>query len=102
VAARALELARHHGEHGYEAMALRTAGATALARGDAAGEDTLRAVLIQAQHLGMQPLLVECHLAVAAARARAGDTDTAATHRAAATTIIDAIGMRPPPPSFGV
>jgi DNA-binding NtrC family response regulator/tetratricopeptide (TPR) repeat protein len=101
-AERALELARHHGERGYEAMALRVAGATALARGDVAGEDTLRTALARAQELGMQPLLVECHLGLAAARTRAGDATAAAAHRAAAATIIDAIGMRPPLPSSGL
>ncbi len=91
---RALALARHHGEHGCEALALRISGAAALARGDAAGQSTLAAALAQAERLEMRPLLVECHLALATARERAGDATAAAHHRAAASTLIEATGMR--------
>jgi len=91
---RALELARRHGEPGYEALALRISGAAALAGGDAAGEASLATALAQAERLEMRPLQVECHLALAAARERAGDITAAAHHRAAASALVEATGMR--------
>jgi hypothetical protein len=63
-AARALELARRHGERGYEAMALRLVGESALASGDPAGQAALREGIALAETLGMRPLLAECRAAL--------------------------------------
>jgi transcriptional regulator with AAA-type ATPase domain/tetratricopeptide (TPR) repeat protein len=95
-ASQALGLARHHGERGNEAMALRLVGEAALARGEAGAELTLDEACSLAQALEMRPLLVECHLALAAAGERRGDTAGAAAHRATARAIVEAAGMRSP------
>jgi DNA-binding NtrC family response regulator/tetratricopeptide (TPR) repeat protein len=69
-AARALELARRHGERGYEAMALRLVGESALACSDPAGRTALHEAIGLAETLGMRPLLAECRAALACAGER--------------------------------
>jgi hypothetical protein len=94
VAGRALTLARAHGEAGYEAMALRLVGAARLAAGAPDAEGCLEEARALAERLGMQPLLAACHAGLQAARARAGDAEGAARHRAAAAAIVAGTGMR--------
>jgi transcriptional regulator with AAA-type ATPase domain/tetratricopeptide (TPR) repeat protein len=94
-AAQALGLARHHGERGYEAMALRLVGEAALARGEAGAEPTLDEARALAEALAMRPLLAECHVALAVACERRAEATAAAAHRAAARAIVAATGMHP-------
>ena len=93
-ATRALDLAREHGEAGYEAMALRVLGDAELSGGKASGEARLEEARVLAGRLGMQPLLAECHASLAEARRRAGDTAAAARHQATARELIEMTGMR--------
>ena len=72
-AGRALELARQHGERGYEAMALRLAGQSGLAELDPGGQTLLREAIDLAGSLGMRPLVDECRAALARAGERGGD-----------------------------
>src|SRR5438094_743428 len=61
LAARALALAREHGERGYEARAARVAGAAATRHGDiAASAAALAEALKLAEGLGMRPLVGQC------------------------------------------
>jgi DNA-binding NtrC family response regulator/tetratricopeptide (TPR) repeat protein len=93
--ARALALARHHGERGYEAMVRRVLGEVALGRGDAAAAGTaLDEARALAGRLAMRPLLGHCHAGLARACDHRGDRDGAARHRTAARAIFAATGMR--------
>jgi hypothetical protein len=94
-AAQAHGLARHHGERGYEAMALRLVGEAALARGEAGAEPTLDEARALAEALAMRPLLAECHAALAVACERRAEATAAAAPRAAARAIVAATGMHP-------
>jgi tetratricopeptide (TPR) repeat protein len=94
LAEHALALARTHGEAGYEAMALRLAGAAALAAGAPDAEARLTEARALAERLGMRPLLAACHASLQEARRRAGDAEGAAEHGAAAAAIVEATGMR--------
>jgi tetratricopeptide (TPR) repeat protein len=64
-AKRALHLARHHGERGHEAHALRLAAeiaARATPPETDMAEDRYRHAMALAQQLGMHPLVAHCHL----------------------------------------
>jgi len=91
----ALEGARKHGELGHEAWAL------LLAASAAAGTRSFRAGAIEmferaidlARSLGMRPLLVSCHSALADALDTFGSGERAAEARELAQQIRDEIGM---------
>lgn len=80
-AGRGVELARHRGERGYEAWALR-ALAEALSR-DPAGtgaEDTYHQARVLAAELEMRPLVARCDLGLGALHRRLGNASKADEH----------------------
>ena len=94
LAARALALAREHGERGYEARASRVAGAAATRQGDVVtSAAALAEALKLAEGLGMQPLVGQCHVDLARVKQQVGDGHAAAAHLAAARAIFAATDM---------
>src|SRR5207237_90831 len=84
-AARAISVAREHGERGYEARASRVAGAAATRQGDVVtSAAALAEALKLAEGLGMQPLVGQCHVDLAHVKHQVGDGHAAAAHLAAA------------------
>jgi class 3 adenylate cyclase/tetratricopeptide (TPR) repeat protein len=91
----ALELARHHGERGNEAEALRVLGeVTAGANGDLAeaAAHFLEALAL-ARALGTRPLAAHCHLSLGKLYQRTGKPQGAQEHLTAATTMYREMGM---------
>jgi len=94
LATRALALAREHGERGFEAMALRIAGETALARDDVAtAEASLTAAASAAEALRMRPLLGHCELGLALTARRRGDGEQSGRWLTAARQRYAELGM---------
>ena len=87
-AQRALGLARHHKERGYEAYTLRLLGEIA-AREDpldiGKAEDHYRQALALAEELGMRPLIAHCHVGLGKLYRRIGSRQQAKEHLTTAT-----------------
>jgi transcriptional regulator with AAA-type ATPase domain/predicted ATPase len=94
LADRALDLSRQRGERGYEAWALHIAGEVAGGQAAAAAAERHRQALALALELGMRPLAVRAHLALAGL---VGAESTAREHREAARSLMDTLGMPRPP-----
>jgi tetratricopeptide (TPR) repeat protein len=90
-AQRALGLARHHKERGYEAYTLRLLGEIAareypLDIGKA--EDHYRQALALAEELGMRPLIAHCHVGLGKLYRRIGKQQQAKEHLTTATAMM--------------
>lgn len=89
-AARAVQLAREHGERGHEAWALRLRAEVAR-RHEAPEIDTAdqqyRRALALATDLGMRPLVAHCHFGLGTLYQRVGRMEQAHEHLAAATSL---------------
>jgi DNA-binding SARP family transcriptional activator/tetratricopeptide (TPR) repeat protein len=93
--AQCLELARSHGERGYEAWALRLLGEIELC-GATTGEDAtahLQGALSTCEVLGMKPMAAHCHAGLARAHRRRGDAGAGAVHREAAASMYRQMGI---------
>jgi class 3 adenylate cyclase/tetratricopeptide (TPR) repeat protein len=95
-AARALALARRHGERGFEAWVLRLLGQIASARDQLAIDDAEHhygQALALASDLGMRPLAGHCHAGLATLQSRRGNRARAAEHLTTATAMYRDMGM---------
>jgi tetratricopeptide (TPR) repeat protein len=92
---RALALARSHWERGREARVLGMLGEIHMkqARRSDQAEACFREGLALAGELGMQPLVVRCHLGLAETMERRGRPAEAKAHRATATQLSRKLGM---------
>jgi hypothetical protein len=92
----ALNLAREHQEHGYEAWVLRLLGKTA-SHPDPPGvemaEAHYREALALATRLGMRPLVAHCHLGLSQLYRRTANPAGAQEHLTTATTMYRDMGM---------
>jgi predicted ATPase/class 3 adenylate cyclase len=96
-AARALELARAHGEAGHQAWAHQALGDVSARLGEAGASDAIdhyRRALALARELGMRPLLARCHLGLGRAHRRIGGRAEAEHHLSAATALLCPMDMR--------
>jgi transcriptional regulator with AAA-type ATPase domain/tetratricopeptide (TPR) repeat protein len=97
VATRGLELATHHGHHGYEAYLRRFLGELAL-RVDPVDVEGARhelgAALELAERLEMKPLVAHCRLSLARVAEKAGRATEASEQRASAVELFARLGMR--------
>ena len=95
-AQRALGLARHHKERGYEAYTLRLLGEIA-AREDpldiGKAENHYRQALALAEELGMRPLIAHCHVGLGKLYRRIGSRQQAEEHLTTATTMMREMEM---------
>jgi class 3 adenylate cyclase/tetratricopeptide (TPR) repeat protein len=96
LAARALDLARIHGERGSAAYALRLAGDVAAAQHPQSvesAEASYREALAITDALGMRPLGAQCHLGLGRLHRHAGDRERARGHLSVAVGLFGRLGM---------
>ena len=96
-ARRALAQCRARGEHGYEAWALHLLGNIATsheALGPAEAQTNYLRALNLAERFGMQPLVVQSALGLAALHANAGDSTTASAYRERAVRVAAETGLQ--------
>jgi class 3 adenylate cyclase/tetratricopeptide (TPR) repeat protein len=97
LARRALDLARVHGERGYEAYALRLFGEIDARSDPPAFEDAtqhLQQAMVLAEELGMRPLVAHCHLGLGTLSCRMSKHEQARKHLTTAATMYRGMEMR--------
>src|SRR5262249_16186927 len=87
-----IELARNHGERGYEAWGLRILGELDIAA-NASSSDHLQRALEISTGLGLRPTIAHSHAGLARLHRKRGDSEPASQHRPAALALYGQVAI---------